>query len=316
MMVTTKALFQQAYGRYAIGAYNVKNLEQTMGLFRGNLAGKAPFIVQLARDGRAYTHKRMLEGLIRNASDLFPEAVFAVHLDHGDEPTCMDCIESGIYTSVMIDASDRPLAENIVVTKRVVAAAHAQGISVEAELGVLGGAENGASSGKQTYTRPEEAEVFVRETGCDSLACAIGTAHGAFKFSGEPGLRLDILENIQKRLPKFPLVLHGASSVPQEEIQRINAAGGRIEGARGVDADQFLEIAKRGISKINIDTDGRLIWCRVHREFFRDHPCKFDFADPGETFISEYAAFVAAKSLKLGSAGRLDEVRTALSKGQ
>ena len=316
MIVTTKALFQQAYGRYAIGAYNVKNLEQTMGLFRGGLASQAPFIVQLARDGRAYTHKRMLEGMIRNAGDLFPEAVFAVHLDHGDEATCMDCIGSGFYTSVMIDASDRPLAENIAITKRVVAAAHARGISAEAELGVLGGVEKGAGSGKQAYTRPEEAEIFVRETGCDSLACAIGTAHGAFKFSGEPRLRLDILEDIQKRLPKFPLVLHGASSVPQEEIRRINAAGGRIEGARGVDSDQFFELARRGVGKINIDTDGRLIWCRVHREFFGDHPHKFDFADPGEIFMSEYAAFIAAKNGMLGSAGRLDDVRTALAKGQ
>jgi fructose-bisphosphate aldolase class II len=154
----------------------------------------------------------------------------------------------------------------------------------------------------------------VKQTGCDSLACAIGTSHGAFKFAGDQKLRFDILAEIQKRLPGFPLVMHGSSSVPKEEVERINAAGGNIKGASGVDASQFLGAAKLGVTKINIDTDGRLVWCRVHREFFRDHPEKFDLRDPGKVFIPEYAKFIAAKNVLLGSAGQLDQVRAALKK--
>ena len=314
MIVTTKELFQQAYGKYAIGAYNINNLEQTMGLFKGNVDSKAPFIVQLSKGARSYTHKLMLETMMTTADKIFPDAVFAVHLDHGDEETCMDCINSGVYSSVMIDASMFPIEKNIEITKRVVKAAHAKGIVVEGELGQLKGVEEDVKAAEHVYTKPEEAEYFVKQTGIDSLACAIGTSHGAFKFHGDQKLRFDILEKIQKLLPGFPLVMHGSSSVPQDEVARINAAGGNIKGASGVDASQFLGAAKLGVTKINIDTDGRLVWCRVHREFFRDHPEKFDLRDPGKVFIPEYAKFIAAKNILLGSAGHLDEVRAALKK--
>ena len=314
MIVTTKDLFQQAYGKYAIGAYNINNLEQTMGLFKGNVESKAPFIVQLSKGARSYSHKLMLETMMTTADQIFPDAVFAVHLDHGDEATCMDCINSGVYSSVMIDASHETLEKNIEITKRVVDAAHAKGLVVEAELGLLKGVEEDVEAADHVYTKPEEAEYFVKQSGCDSLACAIGTSHGAFKFSGDQKLRFDILEEIQKRLPGFPLVMHGSSSVPQDEVARINAAGGSIKGACGVDASQFLGAAKLGVTKINIDTDGRLVWCRVHREFFRDQPEKFDLRDAGKVFIPEYARFIAAKNVLLGSAGQLDAVRAALTK--
>ena len=312
MIVTTKELFQQAYGKYAIGAYNINNLEQTMGLFKGNIDSKAPFIVQLSKGARSYSHKLMLEMMMTTADKIFPDAVFAVHLDHGDEETCMDCIKSGVYSSVMIDASHHPLEKNIEITKRVVDAAHAKGLVVEAELGLLKGIEEDVHAAEHVYTKPEEAEYFVKQTGCDSLACAIGTSHGAFKFHGEQKLRFDILAEIQKRLPGFPLVMHGSSSVPKEEVDRINAAGGNIKGASGVDATQFLGAAKLGVTKINIDTDGRLVWCRVHREHFLKHPENFDLRPPGKEFMAAYADFIAAKNEKLGSANQLDDVRKIL----
>ena len=201
MIVTTKQLFAHAYGKYAIGAYNINNLEQTMGLFEGNVRSKAPFIVQLSKGARSYTHKLMLEAMMKTADEIFPEAVFAVHLDHGDEKTCMDCIASGVYSSVMIDASAFPYEQNVEITKRVVDAAHAKGIVVEAELGQLKGVEEDVTAAEHVYTKPEEVVDFVSKTGCDSLACAIGTSHGAFKFSGDQKLRYDILEEIQKKLP-------------------------------------------------------------------------------------------------------------------
>ncbi len=316
MIVTTKELFAHAYGTYAIGAYNINNLEQAMGLFRGNVESKAPFIIQLSKGARAYTDKRMLEAIIRTAVDVFPDAIFAVHLDHGDEETCMDCIASGFYSSVMIDASAEPFDENIAITRRVVEAAHAKGIVVEAELGKLGGVEEhvAVAEADAKLTDPAQAKEFVERSGCDSLACAIGTSHGAYKFTGSQGLRFDVLEEIQKRLPGFPLVMHGSSSVPQEEVERINAAGGQLKGAKGVDENQFARAAKLGVTKVNIDTDGRLVWCRVHRESFRDDPENFDLRPPGKVFMAEYAKFIAHKNGKLGSAGQLDAIRALLAK--
>ena len=313
MIVTTKELFKHAYGKYAIGAYNINNLEQTMGLFEGNVRSKAPFIVQLSKGARSYTHKKMLEALMKTANEIFPDAIFAVHLDHGDEATCYDCIDSGVYSSVMIDASAFPYEENVKITKRVVDAAHAKGIVVEAELGQLKGIEEDVKAAEHIYTKPEEVEDFVSKTGCDSLACAIGTSHGAFKFSGDQKLRYDILEEVQRRLPGFPLVMHGSSSVPQGEVARINAAGGQILGAKGVDATQFLGAAKRGVTKINIDTDGRLVWCRVHRELFRDKPAEFALRKPGKIFMKEYADFIYEKNCLLGSAYQADDVRAFLA---
>ncbi len=311
MIVTTKKLFEAAYGKYAIGAYNINNLEQTMGLFRGNLDSKAPFIIQISKGARSYTHKQMLEGLILSAERVFPEAIFAVHLDHGDEETCYDCINSGFYSSVMIDASHESFEKNVEITKRVVDAAHAKGLVVEAELGQLGGVEEHVKveEANAKLTDPVQAKEFVRLTGVDSLACAIGTSHGAFKFSGSQGLHFEVLEEIQKQLPGLPLVMHGSSSVPQEEVSRINAAGGDLQGAKGVNADEFLRAASLGVTKVNIDTDGRLVWTRVHREYFRDKPSEFDLRPIGKVFMSEYAKFIAHKNEKLGSAGHLDELR-------
>ncbi len=315
MIVTTERLFEQAYKKYALGAYNINNAEQVMGLFQGCIQSQAPFVLQISRGARAYTDKRLLEGMIRAADEIFPDAIFAVHLDHGDEETCYDCIESGFYSSVMIDASFYPFEKNVAITKRVVERAHAKGVSVEAELGQLGGVEEDISVAEDEVhlTDPEQAAEFIQRTGCDSLACAIGTSHGAFKFSGSQSLHFEIIETIQELVPGFPLVMHGSSSVPQEEVQRINAAGGALKGARGVNPDQYLPAAKLGVCKINIDTDGRLVWTRVHREYFRDHPEVFDFRKPGKVFMGEYADFIASRNELLGSAGQLEEVKIALS---
>src|SRR5689334_5569045 len=316
MIVTTAQLYKVAYKKFAVGAYNINNLEQTMGLFRGNVQSKAPFIIQISKGARNYTDKRMLEAMIRAAEEIFPEAIFAVHLDHGDEATAHECIESGFYSSVMIDASHEPFDENIAITRRVAEHAHQYGISVEAELGMLGGVEEDIAVDEQNacLTDPDEAKAFVQQSHCDSLACAIGTSHGAYKFSGSQGIHFDRVKAIQERLPGFPLVMHGSSSVPQDEVARINAAGGQLKGAAGVDAHQYLPAAKLGVCKVNIDTDGRLVWTRVHREFFRDKPADFDFRAPGKLFMAEYAKFIASRNELLGSAGQLDAVRAHVEK--
>ncbi len=311
MIVTTKELFKAAYGKYAIGAYNINNLEQTMGLFRGCMDSKAPFIIQISKGARSYTHKTMLEGLIRSANEVFPDSIFAVHLDHGDEAACIDCINSGFYSSVMIDGSHLPFDENIALTRKIVDLAHAKGVVVEAELGMLGGVEEhvAVAEADAKLTNPDQAEEFVTRSGCDSLAVAIGTSHGAYKFSGSQALRLDVLEKIQAKIPGFPLVMHGSSSVPQDEVERINAAGGTLKGAKGVDENQFARASILGATKVNIDTDGRLVWTRVHRESFRDNPENIDLRPVGKIFMTEYAKFIAHKNDKLGSAGKLEEVR-------
>ena len=316
MIVTTAQLFKHAYGKYAIGAYNINNAEQAMGLFKGAIQSQAPFIIQISKGARSYTDKRMLEAIIRAAGVIFPDAIYAVHLDHGDEQTCYECIDSGFFSSVMIDASHDPFDQNVAITKRVVDRAHAKGISVEAELGMLGGVEEDikVEEGNACLTDPLEAEDFVKKTGCDSLACAIGTSHGAFKFKGKQSLHFDVLEKIKARLPGFPLVMHGSSSVPQDEVARINAAGGKIAGSMGVDVNEYLPAATRGVTKVNIDTDGRLVWTRVHREFFRDKPGDFDFRPPGKIFIEEYAKFIASRNVLLGSANQLADLRASLGK--
>lgn len=324
MIVTTKELFKHAYGKYAVGAYNINNLEQTVGLFRGNLgkvasndeavdnAKSAPFIVQISRGARGYSDKRFLEAMIRTAEEVFPEVIFAVHLDHGTEEACYDCIDSGFYSSVMIDASHHEFAENVAITKKVVERAHDKGIVVEAELGQLGGVEEDIV-GSVCLTDPGQAAEFVEKSGCDSLAVAIGTSHGAYKFSGKQGLRFDVLEKIQAAVPKnFPLVMHGSSSVPKEWVDRINNAGGKLGASSGVAEDQYLPAAKLGVCKINIDTDGRLVWCAIHRESFRDDPKNFDLRPPGKTFMAAYAEYITHKNTVLGSAGQLESVRKSL----
>jgi len=316
MIVTTAQLFKHAYGKYAVGAYNINNAEQAMGLFRGCIQSQAPFIIQISKGARKYTDKRMLEAVIRAAEVIFPEAIFAVHLDHGDEETCYDCINSGFYSSVMIDASHEPFDQNVEITKRVVTAAHKKGISVEAELGMLGGVEEDikVEEGNACLTKPEEAQKFIKLTGCDSLAAAIGTSHGAYKFKGRQSLHFEVLEGIKKLVPGYPIVMHGSSSVPKEEVDRINAAGGKLGTAVGVDINEYLPAAKLGVTKINIDTDGRLVWTRVHREFFRDKPAEFDFRPPGKIFMDEYAKFIASRNDKLGSSGQIPDLRKSLGK--
>jgi len=222
----------------------------------------------------------------------------------------------------MIDASHESFEKNIEITKRVVDRAHARGISVEAELGMLGGVEEDivVEEGNECLTNPDEAVEFIQKTGCDALAAAIGTSHGAYKFKGQQSLHFDVIEKISARikaanLPPVPIVMHGSSSVPQEEVQRINAAGGKLDpSARGVNEEEYLPAARLGVTKVNIDTDGRLVWTRVHREFFRDKPGEFDFRPPGKVFQDEYAKFIAHKNSKLGSAGQLGAVRAALGK--
>ena len=315
MIVTTQKLYEQAYGNYAVGAYNINNMEQAIGLFEGHARSEAPFIVQISKGARKYAGVTMIEAIIRAAESMYPDNIFAVHLDHGDEQTCYDCIASGFYSSVMIDASHEEFAENVSITRRVADKAHGKGISVEAELGMLGGVEEDISVDEKhaMLTDPGEAAEFVGESGCDSLAVAIGTSHGAYKFSGSQGLHFDRISAIQELMPGFPLVMHGSSSVPREEVQRINLAGGGLDAsARGVDVNEFARAVKLGVTKVNIDTDGRLVWMRVHREFFRDHPEVFDFRKPGVIMVEEYAQFIAQKSDKLLSAGQLENVRAAV----
>jgi fructose-bisphosphate aldolase class II len=320
MIVTTAQLYKVAYGKYAVGAYNINNMEQTLGLFRGCIQSKAPFIIQLSKGARKYADKRMLESIIRTAEQIFPEAVYAVHLDHGDVESCYDCIESGFYSSVMIDASHESFEKNVAISRRVVDRAHARGISVEAELGMLGGVEEDikVDEGHACLTKPDEAVEFIKQTKCDSLAAAIGTSHGAYKFKGQQSLHFEVIEGIRENLkkaglPPTPIVMHGSSSVPVEEVKRINAAGGKLDpSARGVNEEEYLPAAKLGVTKVNIDTDGRLVWTRVHREFFHQHPEQFDFRPPGTTFVQEYADFIARKNEKLGSAGQLDAVRAGI----
>jgi fructose-bisphosphate aldolase class II len=315
MIVTTDFLFRLAYGKYAVGAYNINNMEQARGLFQGHMEAEAPFIIQISKGARKYAGIPMIEAIIRAAEQMYPDAIYAVHLDHGDEETCYACIDSGFYSSVMIDASHEPFDQNVAITRRVVERAHARGLSVEAELGMLGGVEEDIAVDEKhaMLTDPDEAKLFVEQSGCDSLAVAVGTSHGAYKFKGQQSLHFDRIEAIQKLAPGFPLVMHGSSSVPQEEVARINAAGGGLDpSARGVNEDEFQRAAKLGVTKVNIDTDGRLVWTRVHREYFRDQPAEFDFRKPGTVFVDEYAKFIVHKSEKLGSKGQLPAVRNAV----
>lgn len=298
MRVPIKELYHSAYGNYGIGAFNVFNAEQVHGVFRGAMKVKVPVIIQLTPVARNYIHPEMLEGMIAAAEKIYPEVKFTVHLDHGTYDHCIKAVGSGYYQSVMIDASNESFTENVRITREIVKYAHSFGIAVEAELGVLSGVEDHLSvdKNKALYTDPKEVVDFVRQTGCDSLAVAVGTIHGAYKFSGGKGLQLSILAEIQKQLPGFPLVLHGASAVPSGEVARINHAGGKISTeAKGVAYNELLMAIRYGVSKINIATDMRLIWTRVHREFFRDEPDKFDMVIPGKEYMNALESFVADK---------------------
>ena len=294
-LVTTKEMFRKAYdGGYAIGAFNVNNMEIVQGITEACAMEKAPVILQVSKGARAYASHTYLVKLVEAALLDCPDIPIALHLDHGpDFETCKACIDGG-FTSVMIDGSSKPFAENIELTKKVVAYAHDHGVVVEAELGTLAGIEDEVkvSAEDSSYTRPEEVEEFVTKTGCDSLAIAIGTSHGAYKFKPgtKPQLRCDILHEVEKRLPGFPIVLHGASSVPQEYVEKINANGGAMPGAIGVPEEQLREAARSAVCKINIDSDLRLVMTGSIREHFTQFPAHFDpreYLKPARANIKE-----------------------------
>lgn len=279
-LVTTKEMFEKAYnGGYAIGAFNVNNMEIVQGITEAAAELNAPLILQVSKGARAYANHTYLMKLVE-AAVIETGLPIALHLDHGDSfDICKSCIDGG-FTSVMIDASSKSFEENIEITKKVVEYAHDHGVVVEAELGTLAGIEDEVkvSAEDSSYTRPEDVQEFVERTGCDSLAIAIGTSHGAYKFKPgtDPKLRFDILEEVEKRLPNFPIVLHGASSVPQEFVRIINENGGNMPGAIGVPEDQLRKAASMAVCKINIDSDLRLAMTASIRQYLNQHPDHFD----------------------------------------
>ena len=303
-LVTTTEMFKKAYdGGYAIGAFNVNNMEIVQGITEAAKEVNAPLILQVSKGARAYANHTYLVKLVE-AAIIETGLPIALHLDHGDSfETCKSCIDGG-FTSVMIDASSKPFAENIELTKRVVEYAHDHGVVVEAELGALAGVEDEVqvSAEDSHYTRPEEVEEFVSKTGCDSLAIAIGTSHGAYKFTaaqctrnekGElvpPPLRFDILDEVVRRLPGFPIVLHGSSSVPQEYVKMINENGGKMPDAVGIPEEQLRQAARGAVCKVHIDSDLRLAMTGTIRKFFAEHPDKFDpreYLKPARANIKE-----------------------------
>lgn len=312
MNVSPRVFYQHCYGKYAIAAVNVFTMEQVHGLFSAGQKANAPFIVQITPAARNYAHSSMLMSMINAASKIYTKAVYAVHLDHGDETHAIHAIASGDYQSVMIDASHDEFHRNVNRTRAIVKEAHKKNILVEAELGVLSGVEDDISIDEKNarYTRPFEVQEFVELTQCDSLAVAVGTSHGAYKFSGGQGLQFSILEEIQKRLENFPIVLHGGSAVNLEEIQRINRAGGNLgEDASGVSPEEIKKSIGFGVCKINIATDTRILWARIHREFFRDSPEAFDPTIPGKTYMEAYEKFMLDKFDLLGATGKIDQLK-------
>jgi len=275
-LVSPKDMFAKAYaGGYAIGAFNVNNMEIIQGIMAAGAQERSPLILQVSAGARKYAGQNYIIKLME-AAMMETDLPVVLHLDHGQNfDICKQVIDGG-FTSVMIDGSHLPYEENINVTKEVVAYAHPKGVWVEAELGRLAGVEDEVSSEKSIYTDPDQAVDFVKRTGCDSLAIAIGTSHGACKFKGEPKLDLDRLHTISGLLPNYPLVLHGASSVPQEFVEMANAYGGTIAGARGVPEAMLRQAAASGVCKINIDTDIRLAMTATIRKHFHDKPADFD----------------------------------------
>ena len=307
-LVTSTEMFKKAYaGGYAIGAFNVNNMEIVQGITEAARDLEAPLILQVSKGARAYANHTYLVKLVEAAVAECPNIPIVLHLDHGpDFETCKSCIDGG-FTSVMIDASSKPFAENVEITKKVVEYAHDHGVVVEAELGTLAGIEDEVkvASHEASYTHPEEVEEFVSKTGCDSLAIAIGTSHGAYKFKPEqctrnadgilvpPPLRFDVLEEVTKRLPGFPIVLHGSSSVPQEFVKKINEFGGQMPNAIGVPEDQLRQAARSAVCKINIDSDLRLAMTATIREHFANHPGDFDprqYLKPARQAIKDMVA--------------------------
>ena len=291
-LVTTTEMFKKAYdGGYAIGAFNINNMEIVQGITEAAHELNSPIVLQASQGARKYANSIYLVKLVEAALDLYPDLPIALHLDHGaDFEVCKDCVDNG-FTSVMIDCSSKPFEENIAITSKVVEYAHAHGVVVEAELGTLAGIEDAVnvSAEDSSYTNPDDVEEFVSKTGVDSLAIAIGTSHGAFKFKPEqctrdpktgklvpPPLAFDVLKAIEKKLPGFPIVLHGSSSVPQEYVDIINAHGGKLPDAIGIPEEQLRKAAKSAVCKINIDSDSRLAMTAAIRQHFDEFPSHFD----------------------------------------
>jgi fructose-bisphosphate aldolase class II len=312
-LVNTKEMFAKAMaGKYAIPAYNFNNLEQIQAIITACAETNSPVIIQVSKGARSYANETMLRYLAMGAVQMARETGSAIpiclHLDHGDSyELCTSCIDSG-FSSVMIDGSHLPYDENVALTRKVVEYAHRHDVSVEGELGVLAGIEDEVSAEHSTYTKPEEVEDFVKKTGVDSLAISIGTSHGAYKFkAGQPvpPLRFDILEECEKRIPGFPIVLHGASSVVQEYVELINKYGGRMEGAVGVPEEQLRQAAASAVCKINIDSDGRLAVTAKVREYFAKDPKEFDPRKYLGEARKELVKLIKHKNeMVLGSAGR------------
>ena len=322
-LVNSKKMFAAAYkGGYAIGAFNVNNMEIVQGITEACKEEKTPVILQVSKGARAYANHTYLVKLVEAAVKECPEVPIVLHLDHGpDFDTCKACIDGG-FTSVMIDGSALPYEKNIEVTRKVVEYAHKYNVTVEGELGTLAGIEDEVSHAEGSYTRPEEVNDFVNNTGVDSLAIAIGTSHGAYKFKPDqctrnekgilcpPPLRFDILEEVSKLLPNFPIVLHGASSVPQEYVSMINEFGGKMPDAVGVPEDQLREAAKLAVCKINIDSDIRLAMTGSIRKFFVEHPDKFDPREYLKIARANVKELVRHKLTEvLGCAGKADECK-------
>ena len=312
-LVNTREMFARAVGGgYAIPAYNFNNLEQLQAIITACVQSRSPVILQLSKGAREYANATMLRymamGAVAMAKELGVQIPICLHLDHGDSfELCKSCIDNG-FSSVMIDGSHLPYAENVALTRKVVEYAHSFDVTVEGELGVLAGIEDEVVAEKSTYTRPEEVEDFVKKTGVDSLAISIGTSHGAYKFkpgTTVPPLRFDILEEIEKRIPGFPIVLHGASSVVQTYVQMINQYGGKMEGAIGVSEEQLRRAAASSVCKINIDSDGRLVMTAKIREYLAKHPSEFDprkFLGAARTELTELLKH--KNETVLGSAGK------------
>ncbi|MDR3037914.1 MAG: class II fructose-1,6-bisphosphate aldolase [Candidatus Adiutrix sp.] len=284
-LVNTREMFKKAVkGGYAVPAYNFNNLEQMQAIIMASTETKSPVILQVSSGARKYANQTLLRYLAQGAVEYATELgrgrsiPIVLHLDHGDSyELCVSCVETG-FSSVMIDGSHHSYEENVTLTKKVVDYAHQYDVTVEGELGVLAGVEDDVSAASHTYTEPDQVEDFVKKTGCDSLAISIGTSHGAYKF--KPGqkaeIRLDILKEIEKRIPGFPIVLHGSSSVPPDLVKKVNRFGGRLDDAVGISEDQLRQAAKSAVCKINIDSDGRLAMTAAIREVFATQPGEFD----------------------------------------
>lgn len=320
-LVNTRDIFKKAMkGKYAIPAYNFNNMEQMQAIIMACVETKSPVILQVSRGARDYANINILRNMARGATEYAKELgcdiPVVLHLDHGDSfETCKECIDNG-FSSVMIDGSSKPYDENVALTKKVVEYAHQFDVTVEGELGVLAGIEDEVSSAKSHYTRPEEVEDFVKKTGVDSLAISIGTSHGANKFTPDqctrnaegilipPPLRFDILKECEVRLPGFPIVLHGSSSVPQEFVKMINEHGGKLKDSVGIPEEQLREASKSAVCKINIDSDGRLAMTGTIRRVFDEHPEYFDprkYLGPAREALKEM--YMHKNKDVLGSAG-------------